>query len=95
MDEPTYAEAINLLDSLRAKSHQPRIISIGPIGSRGDMLHVMFGRYSVWVETGCFAGTLNDLYGENLQAHDPDSIAYQEYSQAIAFIDALARLYRP
>ena len=91
MDEPM----INELASPRAESHQPRIMSIGPIGSRGDMLHVIFGRYSVWVETGCFEGTLNDLYDENLQAHDPDSIAYQEYSQAIAFIDALARLYRP
>ena len=74
---------------------QVKRLEIGPLGSRGATLHVIFGRHSVWVETGCFAGTLGDLYRENLQAHDHDSIAYQEYVRTISFLDALARLYRP
>ena len=47
-----------------AAATQPRRITLGPFGSRNAMLSVTFGQRSVWLETGCFAGTVEDFEAE-------------------------------
>ena len=63
-------------------------------GRREAGLTITFGRRSVWVETGCFAGTLADLRSEVETTHSEiESVNRREYEALIAFVSSLAKVY--
>ena len=72
-----------------------RRITLGPFGSRQSMLNVTFGRRSVWLETGCFAGTLDDFSAEIQKTYpEQPSITYgNEYRAVVDLLTRLADLY--
>jgi hypothetical protein len=64
------------------------IISIGPIGSRADILYAVRWKAGAMVKTGCFWGTLEKFEASVLKTHGKpaDSRVSDEYRRAIELI---------
>jgi uncharacterized protein YjbI with pentapeptide repeats len=66
------------------------ILRIGPIGSRMDNLTAFFTHRGVYLNTGCFFGTLEE-FREALRVKHPTGVAASNYAAALALIEADVR----
>ena len=63
------------------------ILSIGPIGSRGDMLYIIVHEKTLMIKTGCFWGALAEFESAIKRTHGDN-----QYAQAYRAALALARV---
>ena len=70
------------------------ILTLGPLGSRAAPLTAFLTDAGVYVRTGCFWGTLDAFRAASAKTHGTNEHA-QEYTAAIALIEAHARLWTP
>ena len=70
------------------------ILQIGPIGSRSDYLAAYLTAAGVYVQAGCFFGTLDEFRGAVSEKHG-DSAHGREYRAAISMIEAHAAIWMP
>ena len=85
---PTTAEMPPATGIPTTSRPQP-MMRIGPIGSRGDTCTISFGNKSVWIQTGCFAGTLED-FKEAVEEKYPALTQHgKTYRAMIIFIKAV------
>lgn len=82
-----------LTDLLTLVGERP-VIQIGAIGSRAAMLSAYLTDGGVYVQTGCFFGTLAE-FGAAVTAEHGDNAHGTEYGAAIALIEAHAALWTP
>jgi uncharacterized protein YjbI with pentapeptide repeats len=66
------------------------ILTISPIGSRGDMLVAVIHKDCVMVKTGCFWGTMADFKKAVSKTHKRTKIA-SDYKAAISLIETWAK----
>ena len=66
------------------------IISIGPVGSRGDMMYVVKHEADIMIKTGCFWGTVSEFESAITKTHGDNAYA-RAYQAALA----LARIVLP
>jgi len=66
------------------------ILSIGPIGSRGDYLFVSKKKNELFVKTGCFYDTLEAFESAVSEKEDGD-VFKTEYEQIILFIKVVCK----
>ena len=70
------------------------VIQIGPIGSRGAYLVAFIADTGIIINAGCFCGTLA-AFSEAVKKTHGEGIHAQEYTAAIAMIEAHDKLWRP
>jgi hypothetical protein len=70
------------------------VLQIGPIGSRCAYLVSYITDAGVYVRAGCWFGLLAD-FGKIVAAQHSNNVHGQEYTAAIAMIEAHARLWTP
>lgn len=58
------------------------ILSVGPIGSRGDTLYVVYREHARWYAAGCFWGDEEDFLGYVAETHG-DNVHAQAYRAAV------------
>jgi len=66
------------------------ILSIGPVGSRGDMLYAVMWADGPRIKTGCFWGTLDEFLAAVEQTHG-DSAHGRRYRAAVELIRVWAQ----
>lgn len=68
--------------------------TIGPIGSRGDYVHMWITDKGLMIRTGCFFGTREEFVANLTETHG-DSLHGQEYRAALVLFDKHAELWTP
>ena len=61
------------------------VFTIGPIGSRNDVLMCFIAEKGTWLRAGCFFGSIKQ-FQENLKAEHGDNKHAEEYEAALALI---------
>jgi hypothetical protein len=76
--------------SLTCATNAPRIVCVGPIGSRGD--YVTFGLRdgAIYVRTGCFRGTLAEFAAAVAHTHGDNEHA-RAYRAACAMAETVLK----
>ena len=70
-------------------------LTLGPMGSRHDMLHVWLTDAGVYVRAGCFWDTLDKFRAAVSETHGGGGVHAQEYHAAIALIETHAQHWTP
>ena len=70
-------------------------LTLGPMGSRHDMLHVWLTDAGVYVRAGCFWDSLDKFRAAVSETHGGGGVHAQEYHAAIALIETHAQHWTP
>lgn len=81
------------LDDKKLIGKRP-ILMIGPIGSRSDYFLAYLTDAGVYLQTGCFFGSVEKFSAKCIEAHGDNEHA-QEYAAALELIACHARLWAP
>ena len=81
------------LDDKKLIGKRP-ILMIGPIGSRSDYFLAYLTDAGVYLQTGCFFGSVEKFSEKCIEAHGDNEHA-QEYAAALELIACHARLWAP
>jgi hypothetical protein len=81
------------LDGAKLISKRP-ILQIGPIGSRSDYLVAFLTDAGIRIQARCWNGSRDEFAAQVVETHG-DNVHAQEYTAALAMIDAHAQLWTP